>query len=146
MKRIIILIFVFLTSQILIGQVNLELKGMFIFGLNNYDRKNPRDSRAYQTRKILVNSMNQKMTFYGNGVGVNFHDNISRRYITNDFIEKSRFYYKIKNENQIFFRKKKDDPWKLFGEITNMTKSGHYFEIQIPDIPFTIGMYKVKKK
>lgn len=146
MKRIIILLCLLLASQMLIGQVNVEFKGMFVFGLNNYDRNHPRDSRAYDTRKLFVKTMDQKMTFYGNGVGVNFHDDIPRRYITNDFIQKSRFYYKIENFNRIFFRKKKEDPWKFFGEISSMTTSGDYFEIQIPDIPFTIGMYKIPKK
>lgn len=123
-KITIILIIMFLSSQVNGQTKESQLNGTFSFGLTKQDKENPRRTRAFDTRVILVSKLKQKLTFYGNGSG-------------------KGLFYKIE-EGVLYLRKTKDVPFKPLGKINRPGTKNDYFEIVVQGTTFAIGLYKRK--
>lgn len=101
-----------------------QLNGTYSFGLTKQDKEHPRNTRAFDTRVILVSKLKQKWVFYGDGTGKDL-------------------LYKIEN-NVLFVRSTQDKPFKPLGKLNRPGAKNDYFEIVFQGVPFPIGLYKRK--
>lgn len=121
--KITIILIIMLSSFQVNGQIKeSQLNGTFGFGLTKQDIAHPRNTRAFDTRVILVSRMKIKLTFYGNGTGKDL-------------------LYKIE-ENILYLRESKKDPFNVLGKITRPGNKNDYFELVIQGTTFSIGFYK----
>lgn len=122
-----------------------KLNGQFKFGLSQADKlKWKTTSRAYKVRNATANSIKMKLTFYGNGKGVYFHDNGKYKYTTQKMIDDASFEYKIIKDS-IMIKEQNEQNFKLFGIIKDESINKDYFDIDLigkADFDITFGMYK----
>jgi len=141
------------TTQTIVAEVKVtentpesKLKGLFKFGLSQADKlKWKTTSRAYKVRSVTANSIIMKLTFYGNGNGVYFHDNGKYEYLTQKMIDNASFTYKVKNDS-ILIKENNEPDFKLFGIIKDESINKDYFDIDLinkADFDITFGMYKI---
>lgn len=121
-----------------------KLKGQFKFGLSQADkRKFSPSSRAYIVRSSVVDNVNIKITFYGNGKGVYFWDNGKYEYMTKKMIDEASFEYKI-IKNKIMIKEYNQQKFKLIGTIKDESINKDYFDINlVGENDMTFGMYKI---
>lgn len=120
-----------------------KLNGQFTFDLTMEDKSNPnKNGRSYIIKKTTVENINLDMTFYGNGKGVGFLDNGENKYMTKKMIDKQKFEYKIQNDT-LMFKSTGDKQFNPFAIILDEAINKDYFEIQIIDMSFPVGLYKI---
>lgn len=123
-----------------------KLKGQFKFGLSQADKQKWKTtSRAYKVRSATANSIKMKLTFYGNGKGVYFHDDGKYEYMTQKMINDASFEYKVTNDS-IMIKEQNEQDFKLFGIIKDESINKDYFDVDLinkADFDITFGMYKI---